>query len=180
MIDVIRHENSFAGLSKTTYKAIKPSKIDSITFLAEIFHKEVMDQDQLSGRNHKLKSLRRLQKGFTSILIAAMMVSPSSALAQTPGTLTTPTTEEITPNLVMEWGMQLSLITVAIGVAISGSLLAIAGIYRMLRKRKESEEWTTDIIKGLVQVLISIPVVYALYYLAQIVFKNLPILSGLN
>lgn len=181
MINIIRQESlsGSAGVSTTVYKMEKTQcAIDRTTFLAETLYKEVTSQDQLSGKNRKLKSLRKLQAGLTSILVTVMVASPVSAFAQT-NTLNASVGQEITPSTVMEWGIQLALIVVAVGIAISGSLLAIAGVYRMLRKRKEAEEWTTDIIKGLVQVLIAIPVVYSLYYLSQIVFRSLPMLKGL-
>lgn len=174
------------GVSSTVYRAVskQESALDSTTFLAETLYKEVVNQDRLSGKNRKLKSLKKLHKGYMSILVTAMMVSPTTVFAQSGDTYQNmvPVTsdQEITPNLVMQWGFSLALTTVAIGIAIAGSLLALAGVYRMLRKRKEAEEWTTDIIKGLVQVLIAIPVVYSLFYLAQIVFQRIPFLEGLN
>lgn len=176
------------GVSKTIYRTSSNNESSSIvnntSFLAETLCKEVISQDQLSGKNRKLKSLKKLHKGFVSILVTAMMVSPNITFAQDTGmynNMMTPVSsdQEITPSTVMQWGMSISLVTVAIGVAIASSLLVIAGVYKMLRKEKEAEQWTTDIIKGLVQVLIAIPIVYSLFYLAQIVFKRLPVLEGL-
>ena len=179
---------SSQGVSSTIYKlnSGRVSLVDRTSFLAESLYKEVMGEKQLSGRSHNLKKLKSLHKGFMSILVTAMVVSPATTFAQTGSqmnsiypnaTVSTESQSEITPDLVMQWGMTLSIITVAIGVAIASSLLAIAGVYRMLRKRKEAEEWTVDIIKGLVQVLIAIPLVYSLFYLAQLIFRNLPILG---
>lgn len=186
-VSVIKLEgvSKYRGTSSTIYKASPRQElsVDGTAFLAETLYKEVVNQDRLSGRNRRLKSLKKLHKGFMSILVTAMVASPTTTFAQS-GTyqnMMTPVSsnQEITPSTVMEWGIKLSLITVAIGVAIAGSLLAIAGVYRMLRKRDEAQEWTTDIIKGLVQVLIAIPIVYSLFYLAQIVFKRIPVLEGL-
>lgn len=191
MTNIIRQEGiSTEGISSTIYR-LKPEKVnavESISFLAERFSEEVTKETQLSGKNRKLKKLKKLHKGFTSILVTAMMASPITALAQTTTQINSihpnavPVTgneQEITPALVMQWGASISLIVVAIGIAIAASLLAIAGVYMMLTKRKEASEWTMDIIKGLVQVLIAIPLVYTLYYLAQIVFRNLPIISDM-
>lgn len=154
---------------------------DSISFLAGNLEREVMQgTDQQKSKN--IKKLKKLQKGFVSILGMAMAMSPISAFAQTQeDSYPTLVGEgvEITPDIVMTWGLKIALMTVAIGVAISGALLVTAGVYRMFRKRKEAEEWTTDIVKGLVQVLIAIPTVYALFHLAQIVFRSLPVLDTL-
>ncbi|MNP86984.1 hypothetical protein D3C76_1875650 [compost metagenome] len=49
----------------------------------------------------------------------------------------------------------------------------------MFRKRDIATEWTTDIVKGLVQVLIAIPVTYVLYFLAQILFSHLTVIKAL-
>jgi hypothetical protein len=158
---------------------------NKVLFIGETLMKEVMNGSS-DQQKKALKKLKRLQKQFVLILgasAASIMTLPLTGFAQSnqgvPGTLTTENTVDITPGVVMEWGLTIALITVAIGVAISGSLLAIAGIYRMFRKREESQIWTTDIIKGLVQVLIALPVVYSLFYLAQLVFGNLPVLEGL-
>lgn len=59
---------------------------------------------------------------------------------------------------------------VAVGVGSSGVLLSAAGLYRMIRKDKESRDWTTDIIKGLVQVLLAGPTVMLLVYIATLLF----------
>lgn len=184
------------GLTQATNSPIKKYFVDngvkrqkpinnSIPFLAEKLREEVLNGPK-SQVNQKIKQLKNLNKGFVLILGAPIVMSLLTSKNQTvyastdePSMLVGEEGTEITPDIVMDWGVQLSLITVAIGVAISGSLLAMAGVYRMFRKRKEAEEWTTDIIKGLVQVLIAVPTVYALFHLAQIVFKSLPVLSNL-
>lgn len=187
-VSVIKLENNshLKGFSSVIYRAEPKQEcvIDKTSFLAEALYKEVVNQDQLSGKNRKLKYLKKLHKGYMSMLVTLMMVSPASVFAEGNSSYqnlisTSNNNEEITPNLVMEWGFSLALTTVAVGVALAGSLLALAGVYRMLRKKREAEEWTTDIIKGLVQVLIAIPVVYSLFYLAQMVFKRIPFLEGL-
>lgn len=153
---------------------VKQSVNKKVHFLAQRLQEEVMlgNPSQLETNINKLK---KMHKKFVLILGATAIVSlqtnPLLAQAQQVST-------EITPDTVMDWGQTIALIVVAIGIALAAPLLAAAGMYRMLRKRKEAEEWTTDIIKGLVQVLIAIPVVYSLFYLAQTLFKNLPALGS--
>ena len=174
---VLRRE---AGYVKVPNLTEEDRVKNQVSFLAEGLRKEVMT-GPTKQRERRVKTLKKLQKGFVSILGAVMLINPVTAFAQTIGD-TYPAIQggmEITPNIVMSWGLNIALMTVAIGVALSGALFAIAGIYRMFRKRREAEEWTTDIIKGLIQVLIAVPTVYALFHLAQIVFKSLPVLSNL-
>ncbi|AMQ66504.1 hypothetical protein BH753_gp022 [Bacillus phage Shbh1] len=165
---------------------LKMSMEEQVVFIANILQEEVIHGSK-DKQQVKLKKLRKLQKKFVSILrfgaVSTVAFTPLQALAQTsslPHSITGGGVgTEITPTVVMQWGLTVALITVAIGVALSGALLATAGIYRMLRKREIAVEWTTDIIKGLIQVLIAVPTVYALFYLSQIVFQNLPMLKGL-
>lgn len=176
------------GVNITSYRRVIDNGIkqyetvkENISFLAENLEKEVI-YGTSQQRSKNIKKLQKIQKGFVSILGVATVMSPISAFAQTQGD-SYPTLEgggvEITPDVIMTWGLKIALMAVAIGVAISAALLVTAGVYRMFRKREEAEEWTTDIVKGLVQVLIAIPTVYALFHLAQIVFKSLPVLDAL-
>lgn len=168
------------------YRPFKKEKLNGgTTFLTENLVKEVIQGTEVKKKRN-VKELKKLYKGFVSILAVGTgmgMLLPLTTFAQE---TTNPLVGQqdvapidITPPQVMEWGMTLALIVVSVGVALSVSMLAVAGIYRMFRKRKESAEWTTDIVKGLVQVLISIPIVYALFYLAQLIFQHLPMLGGL-
>ena len=61
---------------------------------------------------------------------------------------------------------------VLVGVGSAGVLLSAAGLYRMIRKEKEAKEWSTDIIKGLVQVLLAGPTVMLLVYIATLLFGS--------
>lgn len=153
-------------------------KEERVTFLAETLLKEVM-QGTEEQRRKRIKKLKKIYTKFVSVLGASVMMAPKAFAAEGTTKAVLLGTGTITPAVVMKWGLTLALLTVSAGVALSGSLLAIAGIYRMFRKRDAAEEWTTDIIKGLVQVLIAVPTVYVLFYLAQFVFKNLPMLGGL-
>ncbi|WP_341323435.1 hypothetical protein NSQ62_08150 [Solibacillus sp. FSL H8-0523] len=163
--------------------------LEGMVFLVETLKTEVMDGTPKQQRNN-LKQLKRLLVKFASLLIpigigsglGMIIMSPHTVAASSLMTLkpTTTTTPQITPSSIMDWGLQIALIVVSLGVALAISLFAIAGIYRMItRNRKETVEWNTDILKGLTQVLVSIPLIYALFQLAQFVFKNLPFLDGL-
>ncbi|QQO40502.1 hypothetical protein 000TH008_74 [Bacillus phage 000TH008] len=149
---------------------------DRVLFMAETLKREVMCGEE-NQKIKKIKKLKKLLKVSLTVCGVGMQISPKVFAAGTTAVKAGGTA--ITPAVVMEFGLTLALITVSVGVALSMSLLALAGVYRMMRKREEATAWSTDIIKGLVQVLVSIPIVYLLFYLTQTVFKNLPVLSGL-
>jgi len=107
---------------------------EKVLFLAQNIKKEVLEG------SHKLKKIRTLKKLYKKFAVAfgvkVGMASPAFAatVAVAPQT--------ITPAVILHWGIMLALITVSIGVAISMSMLAIAGIYRMFKRRDEATEWT--------------------------------------
>ncbi|AYJ76372.1 hypothetical protein BSP12_186 [Bacillus phage BSP12] len=152
---------------------------DNVLFIASTLQKEVI-KGTTGQQRKKIKQLKKLLKGFVVVMGVGIQATPKAfAAAPLTGATTSAAANQITPAMVMSWGLNLALISVSVGVALSMTLLTLAGIYRMMRKRKEAQEWTTDVIKGLVQVLVAVPVVYLLFYLAQTVFKSLPILNGL-
>ena len=163
------------NLTTTTrgYKVSFRSEIeDKMLFLAETLKQEVLEG------GHQIKKIRQLKKLFRKFAVVfgvkVGMASPAFA-----ATVATGAAQTITPAIILHWGIMLALITVSIGVAISMSMLAIAGIYRMFRRRDEATEWSVDIVKGLVQVLVAVPIVYVVFTVAQHMFKALPALSGL-
>lgn len=137
--------------------------------------KEEVTKGTLQQQLKKTKKLKKILKGFMTTVGVGMQIAPRAFAAGTTAAASNP----ITPALVMKWGLTLALVSVSVGVALAMIMLTVAGMYRMFRKRDLATEWSTDVIKGLVQVLIAVPTVYLLFYLAQIVFKNLPILSSL-
>ncbi|WZK93438.1 hypothetical protein [Bacillus phage BvP] len=158
----------------TKVKVNNKSMEEKALFLVKNLREEVMKGTE-SQQRKKIKQMKRLLKLSLSVLGVMVGATPKSFAVTAAATATNP----VTPAIVMQWGLTVAMISVSVGVALSMSLLTLAGVYRMMRKRKEAEQWTTDIIRGLVQVLVSIPVVYLLFYLAQVVFKSLPILNGL-
>lgn len=156
---------------------------EGVLFLARNLKEEVLNGTKKEQKKN-VKQLRKLLAQFTMIAVVGLATT-QPLIAEANGFMTTTSditsTPEITPSTVMNWGLTIALIVVSVGVALSISLLAIAGIYLMItRKRQKTQEWTTDIIRGLVQVLISIPLVYGIFQLSQIVFRNLPFLEILQ
>lgn len=162
----------------------KPIKITinepDISFMIENIKQEVT-QGEIHQQRKKMKQLKKMHKKFVSILAVTgastgvFLTTSQKANAQELPINPTQSGDILNVEVIQSWGVTIAVVTVALGVALASSLLAVAGIYRMFRKKQEAQVWTTDIIKGLVQVLVSIPIVYSLYHLTQIIFNNLPV-----
>lgn len=69
----------------------------------------------------------------------------------------------------------------AIGIStfLAAILMVVAGILLMLKKRKESSDWTSDIIKGYVQILIGVPTIFLLGYVARLLLGDIEVFLNL-
>ncbi|SDD49928.1 hypothetical protein SAMN04487767_106243 [Bacillus wiedmannii] len=65
----------------------------------------------------------------------------------------------------------MSCIIIAVGIALVGSVLA--GVCRMFRKHKFAQEWSNDIIRGLIQVLLMPLAIFCIILLFHPMFGNL-------
>jgi len=153
--------------------AVKGSKEDGMLFMVNNLKEEVLTGSSAQQLKNA-KKLKKLLRGLTVVLAASIQMAPRAFAA----TMET-TSGGITPDQIMQWGYSLAAISVSAGIAMSMVMLGIAGIMRMLNKRDMATNLTTDIIKGLVQVLVSVPTVMILFYLAQYMFRNLPSLGSL-
>lgn len=119
---------------------------------------------------NKLNKYKKITKTFL-MTVSSFLILPFSSMASTLPTSTLPKTAEgIPPELLT---LLITLLTIAVGGAIfiAGIMLAVTGIGKMFRV-KGITQWTSDIIKGLVQALAAIPVVFLIYYLATLLFKG--------
>lgn len=177
----------------TSFKINKKSNTtDRLVFLVESLKKEVMS-GAIKQQKRKMKQLKNLYKQYLKMFmkiginIGVLTIGcyPLSAFANTSNSNTfimsnnsTPKIN-IDPSMIMEYGIIIALIIVAIGVALSMIMFGVAGVYLMLTKnQKATIEWNSNITKGLVQVLIAIPLVYAIFNLAMLVFPNLPLINN--
>lgn len=76
------------------------------------------------------------------------------------------------PPEIMDLLLKLLVISVGSAVVLGAILLIFAGVRRMFGQKKQASEWTVDILKGLTQVLISVPTVFLIYYLISLLFKG--------
>jgi hypothetical protein len=172
-------KNPTTGVKYIPFQPMVSEYEQKTLFLAESIMEEVMRGSE--KQQHKgIKKLKKILKislaalgtgvGTTTRALAAVPTAlPGAPVAAT----------SITPAIVMKWGLTIALISVSAGIALSMIMLSVAGMYRMFRKREKATEWTNDIIKGLVQVLIAVPTVLLLFYLAQILFQHLSVLKAI-
>jgi hypothetical protein len=124
--------------------------------------------------------IRQYKKTIHTFIVttSSFMMLPLRSMANTTvptqqlGTTTLPQSATgIPPELL---GLLLKLLVIAVGSAVifAAILLVGAGVMKMLRKRKEANEWTTDILKGLIQILVAVPVVFLIYYVANLLFST--------
>lgn len=106
--------------------------------------------------------------------VATFLLLPLKSMANTSTSVpvtSLPNSAEGIPPEIMDLLIGLLKISVAVGVVLAAILLVSAGIGKMFRM-KEASKWTQDIIRGLVQILLSVPVVFIIYYVASLIFKG--------
>lgn len=178
---------------KDTYSSIKINKQlninNKMVFIAEKLKEEVLNGN-LNHQKKKIKQLKKMFKQFLKIFmktgaivsLLSINLHPLTTFANTPYQSTSINQYpkiDIDPSTIMEWGKMLALIIVAIGASLAMVMFACVGIFLMITKnKKESIEWNSSITKGLIQVLIAVPLVYAIFHLAVLIFKNLNFLNG--
>ena len=99
-------------------------------------------------------------------------MAASSVPTQQIGTTNLPTSVDGMPPELLKLLLDLLKISVGTAVILSAILLVGAGVMRMLRKKKEATEWTTDIVKGLIQILVAVPIVFLIYFVVNLLFSN--------
>jgi hypothetical protein len=159
------------------YQFSNPFEVETNTFTFNNvnFHIPTLLKEVKQLPKKKIKEYKEIAKTFL-MTTSSFLMFPLSSMANTlPNTVTVTSTlpktaEGIPPELL---NLLILLLTIAVGgaVFVAGIMLAVTGIAKMFRV-KGITQWTSDIIKGLVQALVAIPVVFLIYYLATLLFKN--------
>ncbi|MGG3890347.1 hypothetical protein [Metabacillus fastidiosus] len=139
------------------------NKDDKLDFLIQNIEREV-------------KTLKKKEKKqFLKTAKATLIVSLSSLMIVNPTlATTTQTVEQVMPTDIMKIGMYLIGICVTAGTVMAIILSQLSGGYRMLNKAKEATEWSTNIMKGYVQILLAPVLIITIALLAHLLFSNLP------
>jgi hypothetical protein len=126
------------------------------------------------------KKVKEYKKTIQTFLMTAssFLVLPLRSMANTgvspnvPATSTLPNHAEGIPPEILELLLKLLVISVGTAMIFGIILLVAAGVQRMLGNKKGATEWTTDIIRGLIQVMIASPVVFLVYYIISLLFRG--------
>ena len=138
------------------------------------FHPKIILEEVKTLSPSGKKKFQRVAKTFLMTTISFLSLSSKSMAASLNQTDAIPIASVAIPQELMMFMQTALVIVVGVGVFLSAILLASAGIMKMLgkKRRKESEEWSVDIIKGFVQVLLSTPIIFLIYYLVSMTLKT--------
>lgn len=138
----------------------------SVNFPIKIIVEEVRNLT-----NKQKKKYSKIIKAFIGATISFLTLSSKSmANAQN-----SPTQQVVTTGLppdLIEPIMELIKLAIGGSVLLSIILLILAGTMRQFRKKKEASEWSTDIIKGFIQVLLATPIIFLMYYVVTKLLGN--------
>jgi FtsH-binding integral membrane protein len=121
----------------------------------------------------KRKEYRTIAKSFLATATTFLML-PLRSMAQSSvptGTTTLPQTATGMPPELLELLLMLLKISVGAAVILAAILLVANAVGKMFRLNGMTQ-WAKDIIRGLIQVLIAVPVVFLIYYLANLLFSG--------
>jgi hypothetical protein len=152
--------------SQTEYQGVEKmfnEQLQKVPFLVKNLKREVI--------NCKKKRYQWLELAKRSVLLlSSFLIYASPVTAQT----VSKTAEAV----LMPAGLiqillaiLMSCIIIAVGIALVGSVLA--GVCRMFRKHKFAQEWSNDIIRGLIQVLLMPLAIFCIILLFHSLFGNL-------
>jgi hypothetical protein len=153
------------------YQFTNPIVIGNDTFtLNNVNFQEIIKEVRQLPKN-KIKEYKKNIKLFIVTATSFMMLPLKSMASELiPTTTNLPKTAEGLPPELLDLLVKLLMISVGSAVMLAAILLVGAAVMKMFRKRKEANEWTVDIIKGLIQVLVAVPVVFLIYYVANLFF----------
>jgi hypothetical protein len=151
---------------------------ETVRFNNVNFHIPTLIKEVKSFPKSRIKQYKKTIQTFLVTASSFLIQSPLKSMANTTahtqqlGTTTLPDRATGIPPELFELLIKLLVIAVGSAVIFAAILLVGAGVMKMLRKRKEANEWTTDILKGLIQILVAVPVVFLLYYVANQLFST--------
>jgi hypothetical protein len=121
----------------------------------------------------KRREYQRIAKSFLATA-TTFLILPLRSMAQSSvpvGTTTLPQSATGMPPELLELLLTLLKISVGAAVILAAILLVFNAVGKMFRLNGMTQ-WAKDIIRGLVQVLIAVPVVFLIYYVANLLFSG--------
>jgi uncharacterized membrane protein YozB (DUF420 family) len=150
---------------------------DTVTLNNVNFHIPTLLKEVKRLPKNKVKEYKTILKTFL-VTASSFLILPLRSMAETSipvgqmGTTTLPQTATGMPPELLELLLMLLKISVGAALLLSAICLVFAGVLRMFRKKKEANEWTVDIIKSICQILVAVPVVFLIYYVANLLFGH--------
>jgi hypothetical protein len=138
------------------------------------FHIPTLIEEVKNSSKNKIKQYKKTIQTFL-ITASSFMILPLKSMAASSvpvGTTNLPQSAVGMPPELLQLLLQILKISVGTAVLLSMILLVGAGVMRMFRKKKEATEWTTDIVKGLIQILVAVPIVFLIYFVVNLLFSN--------
>lgn len=133
------------------------------------FIKNIVKEVKSLSRKQK-KTYTKIVKSFIGTTISFLALSSRSMA----NTLNQPQIELTTalPQELLEPLMDMIKLALGGSLLLTILLLIASGVMRQFRKKKEASEWTTDIIKGFIQILIATPLIFLLYFIVTRLLGN--------
>lgn len=159
------------------YNPIQPITVSdsSIGFHNVNFHLPTLLEEvknlKKKERNQYKKQIQTFLATSSSFLMLSPLMSTAKATNITVPATNIPKSAEGMPPEIMDLLIGLLVIAVGAGVVLAAILLVSAGIGKMFRM-KNASAWTVDILKGFTQILIAVPVVFVIYYVANLIFAG--------
>jgi hypothetical protein len=150
---------------------------DTLTLNNVNFHIPTLLEEVKRLPKSKVKEYKTILKTFL-VTASSFLILPLRSMAETSipvgqmGTTNLPQTATGMPPELLELLLMLLKISVGAAVILSAICLVFAGVLRMFRKKKEANEWTVDIIKSIVQILVAVPIVFMIHYVANLLFSG--------
>lgn len=125
----------------------------------------------------EVKQLPKKEKKKYAVIAKTLLLTSISTLALVNPTFAATSVETVAqqqgtimPKDIMEIGMYLIGLCTIISTVLAIILSQLAGGYRMLRKEKEATAWTSDILKGYTQIILSPVIIVTIAFLAYLLF----------
>lgn len=148
---------------------------DNINFPIEIYVKEVMNLSK-----SKKKSYKKIAKTFL-MTVMSFQIFTSRSMAST---LTiTPSQDSVgllLPPDFLHLCLSIIVTLTALAIVVAVVCMIAAGVARMFNLKSFSVDWIANIIQGLTNALMALPVVLFIYFLVVSILKILPIFSGIS
>lgn len=139
----------------------------------ENFPMEIYVEEVKALSHQERKSSRKIIRQFimtTNSFLALSSKSMAQTLNQSP--LPAQSTTGLPPDL-MQAIMELLQFSLKAVVILAIILLFSAAVLRMFGKTEKAIEWSKDILKGLIQALIAMPLVFLIYYVVTLLLGDL-------